>query len=335
LKRVERFLIRAFFKSDLSEESLKKNALKEFFIQKNIDVALAEYGPCGYAVKEVCKELQMPLVVHFHGYDAYEHAILKKCNYYQDLWNDASAVIAVSRDMQGQLQHLGFPADKIHYVPYGVDLAMFGGAQPQKAPPMFIAVGRFVDKKAPHLTLLAFKEVLEHVPEARLKMVGDGPLFEACKQLVKSLSMDKAVEFLGTCSHQEIAGLMKQARGFVQHSVKTSYGDSEGTPVAILEAGAAGLPVVATRHAGIPDVVIDQQTGFLVNEGDIAGMAKCILKLARDPALAGKLGAAAQKHIRLDFSLDKNIAELYSVIQKVVKHKPLVSESSHEIYSRV
>jgi glycosyltransferase involved in cell wall biosynthesis len=105
----------------------------------------------------------------------------------------------------------------------------------------------------------------------------------------------------------------------VQHSVRTSYGDSEGTPVAILEAGATGIPVVATRHAGIKDVVIEDKTGFLVDEGDIEGMAGCMLRLAKEPPLASGMGRAARERICREFSMEQSIRNLLKIIETAIQ----------------
>jgi glycosyltransferase involved in cell wall biosynthesis len=198
--------------------------------------------------------------------------------------------------------------------PYGVDLDRFQGAQPAQAEPLFLAVGRFVDKKAPHLTLLAFSRVAAALPAARLVMVGDGPLWEACLHLRRVLGLEAQVELPGPLPHDEVAALTRRARAFVQHSLVTSYGDSEGTPVSILEAAGAGLPIVATRHGGIPDVISDGAHGYLVDEGDVAGMAARLEQLARDPALAASLGAAARARIQSDYTLDKRLAALWQII---------------------
>jgi glycosyltransferase involved in cell wall biosynthesis len=108
---------------------------------------------------------------------------------------------------------------------------------------------------------------------------------------------------------------MREARVFVQHSVRTSGGDSEGTPVSILEAGATGLPVVSTRHAGIKDVVQHKSTGFLVEEGDVEGMAEYMLELGSKPSLAGSMGRQARQHIAQNFSLEENIRRLSEVLE--------------------
>jgi colanic acid/amylovoran biosynthesis glycosyltransferase len=294
--------------------------LVRFFKRNNIKAVLAEYGPTGVRVMESCRRAGVPLVVHFHGFDAYCHATLREeGKHYSALFKQASAIIAVSRDMEQQLLCLGAPREKLYYNPCGVDVSLFGGAVPESAPPLFVAVGRFVDKKAPHLTLLAFKIVAEAYPDARLLMIGDGPLLEACKHLAKAWGIEHAVEFRGARPHAEVAVAMQGARVFVQHSLRTSYGDSEGTPVAVLEAGATGLPVISTRHGGIVDVVIEGQTGLLVDEGDVSGMASQMMRLASDPQLAGRLGQAARERIQSEFGMEKSIAGLWSIIEGAIK----------------
>jgi colanic acid/amylovoran biosynthesis glycosyltransferase len=318
-----------------SEERLRRKILKKYLIKHRIDAVLAEYGPTGCSVKDVCRDSNIPLIVHFHGYDAYEHETLRRFNNYRELFTMASGIIVVSRNMRKQLLNLGAPADKLFHIVYGVDPKEFNDAKPELNPPVFLFVGRFVDKKAPHLTVLAFRDVINFIPNARLIMIGDGPLLEACKQLVKALNISDSVEFMGRRSHQEVADVMKNARGLIQHSLKTNLGDSEGTPLAILEAGASGIPVVSTRHAGIPDVVIEGKTGFLVNEGDVIAMADAVIKLCKDESLAGYMGKIGKDYIVRNFSVDKSIHQLYQVIRSIVKKekvnaglqgaKPLVS----------
>jgi glycosyltransferase involved in cell wall biosynthesis len=164
------------------------------------------------------------------------------------------------------------------------------------------------------LTLLAFAEVVRECPDARLTMIGDGPLWEACKQMARAMGIAEAVEFPGPRPPADVAKVLRGARAFVQHSLRPTHGDSEGTPVAVLEAGAAGLPVVATRHGGIVDVVVEDATGFLVDEGDVAGMARHMARLAAEPALAGAIGAKAREHISAHFSLEKTIDRLWRIL---------------------
>src|SRR5262249_26841693 len=150
------------------------------------------------------------------------------------------ALIAVSRAMRAKLISIGAPAEKVYYNPYGVDVTRFTIGDTINRPPVILAVGRFTEKKAPHLTLSAFAQVHSTFPAARLRMVGEGPLLSNCRQLASEMRIQDVVTFLGALSHEEVREEMMGARCFVQHSIEASSGDSEGTPVAILEAGSSG-----------------------------------------------------------------------------------------------
>lgn len=297
-------------------------AIIEFLYKNQTQVVLAEYGLSGVAMMEICERAGIPLVVHFHGYDAYKTSLLREnAHAYSALFQKAAAIIAVSQDMIRQLSELGAPKHKLHYNPYGVDLSLFSVTDPSIAPPCFVAVGRFVDKKAPLLTLLAFRQVVNAVPDARLVMIGDGTLLEASRQLAQAMRLTPAVDFRGVQLHYEVAAAMQQARAFVQHSLHAGDGDSEGTPVAILEASACGLPVVSTRHAGIPDVVVDGETGLLVDELDVDGMAQAMIRLAQDPALAARMGQAGRRRVEGHFSMERSIANLWHIIESAIESR--------------
>ena len=283
---------------------------------------LAEYGEMAAGVLAA----GVPLIAHFHGYDASQTDLLRQLEVpYRLLFRDAAAVIAVSQAMRDKLLSLGAPPERTHWNPYGVDAAQFTGADPGASAPVFIAVGRFTPKKAPHLTIKAFAQVHRQHPEARLRMIGFGPLMDPCQALARELGLESAVTFLGACPPELVAKEMRRARCFVQHSVVAPDGDSEGTPVSVMEAGATGLPVVATRHAGIPDVVLDGATGFLVEEGDVDGMARQMLRLACTPALAAEMGAAARQRVSMEFSQSGSLAGLWAIIAACL-HVKRVSE---------
>jgi len=309
---------RTLFRNGLEKE--QTTAYLKVFREHNVDAVLAEYGGCGVWTFEACRQARVPLIVHFHGHDVSDNSILKMYeDTYPKMFQTADALIAVSQAMRDKLISLGAPAEKIHYNPYGVDCGKFFGANPAAAAPLFIAVGRFTPKKAPRNTLTAFAEVARSRPEARLLMIGDGPLLNESRELAEKLAIAKAVTFMGGQPHEIIEQEMRHARCFVQHSIVAPSGDSEGTPVAIMEAGATGLPVIATRHAGIPDVVVEGETGFLVDEGDVPGMAKHMLRLVDDPGLAGRMGSNAQNNIRLNFSQEQSLKKLWNIIEACIK----------------
>ncbi len=281
-------------------DGTQRRELKRRLKQASIDVLLANYGPTGVALLPVCLDLDIPLVVHFHGYDAHKaDVVTMHRDDYQDLGRSASAVIAVSQHMNQALVSYGIPQDRIHVLRYGCDPNSFTERQSSPSTPTFFGVGRFTEKKAPYLTVLAFAKVVMQFPSARLILAGTGELLEASQNLAICLGIGSAVHFPGVLSHTEVANYMQTATAFVQHSIcpKTGpwKGDCEGTPVAVIEAMMTGLPVVSTRHAGINEVVEDGRTGLLVGERDVEGMAEAMCKLAGDIELNASLGRAARQ----------------------------------------
>ena len=301
-------------------ETWYENQLAAFLRRTKVDVVLAEYGPTGVVVLNACLRSATPLVAHFHGYDAYQTETVDRMREaYVRLFGGADRIIAVSKHMVGQLLELGAPAERVVYNPYGVDIDVFRAGSPGAADPTLIALGRFVEKKAPTLTLKAFAQVHRQEPNSRLVMLGEGPLRDACVELARELGIEDSVSFPGSIDHDGVVDWMRRARCFVQHSRRAADGDSEGTPLAVIEASSCGLPVVSTRHAGIVEAVRDGVSGFLVDEGDIEGMAEYLLRLVRDPELAATMGAAGRQHVEANYSSDKSLGRLRSVLAEAAR----------------
>lgn len=298
-----------------------KKAVIRYLVKHKIQLILAEYGPVGVRMMEVSRETGIPLVVNFHGYDVYHQRVREEFGEkYQQLFKECAAMIAVSKEMKEELVALGAAESKVIYQPAFVDLQLFAYTDVSRNPPVFLSVGRFAETKSPHLTILAFEKVLHQIPEARLVMIGKdggGELFEACKILVRSLQLEHKVEFKEIVSPAEVYAEMKKARALVQHSLTTPiYKDKEGTPIAIVEAQAAGLPVVATRHAGIKDVVMENETGFLVNEYDIEDMANAMIELAANDALVLEMGKKASEQVHANPLFNSYIENLSGILKR-------------------
>lgn len=262
---------------------------------------LAEYGQNGCLLRRVCQDERIPLYVHFHGFDATKAARTKSIRrHYRTLFRDATGVIAPSKFLAARLQKLGCQEMKIHVSPCGVDPDIFIPSTHQIG--NILAVGRLVEKKAPHLTLRAFAKVVQFYPSAHLHMIGDGPMRKVCEHEVVSLGLQGNVTLYGAQSHEVVRRMMSQAAIFVQHSVESSDGDCEGLPVGILEAMASAIPIVSTRHSGIPEAVIHEESGILVAEHDIDSMAKAMISLLRDSKRAARMGFAGRERVKTYFT---------------------------------
>jgi colanic acid/amylovoran biosynthesis glycosyltransferase len=312
-KLLPQFLYGRLVQRNELSDSTVNDAMTAFLRRKHVDVILAEFGPNGADILPHARNLGLPLIVHFHGHDAHRKAVVDQyAERYKAMFDYAFRIVSVSRTMTEALVALGADRSKIVFNPYGPRDTFFD-IQPKYGKTV-ISLGRFTDIKANYLSLAAFRQVLELHPDAKLVMAGDGELLETCKTLARTWQIEKSVSFPGAVLHADAGAFYASGSVFIQHSVTPSYGDAEGTPVTILEASAAGLPVVATRHAGITQAVVDGTTGSLVDERDVDGMARSISRLLDSVEDQKRMGAVGRAHIRRNYSLSQHIGVLQELI---------------------
>ncbi len=166
--------------------------------------------------------------------------------------------------------------------------------------------------------MLAFNKLLKYCPSSTLTIIGDGPLLEVTKNIASYLGIDEKIFLPGALDRQKVMKELGRACCYIQHSVTVSHGDQEGSPVAILEALAAGLPVISTRHAGIPEVIKHDENGFLVDEHDVVGMSFYMQKIAKDFKIAQKIGSNAKKYAKDNFYSNPDIRDLNNLIKEAL-----------------
>ena len=312
-----------WFQRKIGLSSIKEQdrlAVGAFLKKYKIDAVLAEYGPSAVSVLDACDDASVPLIAHFHGWDAYsEYELNRNAENYRKLFKHAAAVIAVSQHMRNQLLTLGSVPEKTFYNSCGAEIPSELKANPDQVGKRFLMVGRLIEKKAPFVSILAFAKVASSCQDARLDIVGDGPLRDACMLLCESLRLSDKVVFHGALSHDLVLDLMSKARCFIQHSVRAPNGDREGTPVGVLEAMGIGLPVVATRHGGILDVIKSGKTGTLVDEYDLEGMAQAMKEYANNTDLAQQIGENARAEVTKKWTNARSIERLWMIIERTIK----------------
>lgn len=301
----------------------QEEAVEQYLLKNNIEAVHTNYSITALPLMDICERNNIPLIVHFRGWTAYRQTILDKYGaQYPKLFRIATAVICVSEDMKRQLIHLGCPENKITIIASGADTAYFRYQNHSANPPVFLSVGRFCDTKNPHLTILAFSKVLQDIPDAKLVMAGGNEtLLSACFTLCKALKIENDVMFKGVLTHEEVAEEMKNAYAFVQHSATTILKEKEGTPNAIMEAMASGLPVVATRHAGIKDIITHGETGLLRNEYDIDAMAKHMIQIWNYKEFATQIGINASEHISKNYTRKLYLDKVAEIITFAIENK--------------
>jgi glycosyltransferase involved in cell wall biosynthesis len=311
IRQLQNQIFRPFL--DPSLRGAQERTVREFLQLHGVTVVLAEFGQNGSRMRLACKRAKIPLYVHFHGSDASKLPRKRRWRRaYRKLFRDATGIIAPSKFLADRLESIGCDRSKLHVSPCGIDLPKI--IERKDRPSLLLAVGRLVEKKSPLSTLRAFAKVAERRKELRLEVVGDGPLMEACRNAVDRLEMARCARFHGALPHDRVFALMNDALAFVQHSVEAKNGDCEGLPVGILEAMGKGLPVVSTRHSGIPEAVIHGETGLLVEEHDIDGMAEAMLFVVDNPEKAKEMGRAGRARVEAYFTHEHTAARLRGIM---------------------
>lgn len=289
---------------------------RAFLEKHNVQAILAEFGPTGCALLPICKAMGIRLIVNFHGYDATvmpNRWLIRRA--YRYLNAHADGFVCGSRHFAGILEKLGFSREKIEVIPCGIEIEKFN-PHLGKDKNLLVAVGRFTEKKAPHLTIQAFSKVKANYPNIRLEMIGEGALLTTCKQLCQTLKLEESVTFHGAQSHDFVKAKLAHAGLFVQHSVTAQNGDMESQGISLLEAMASGVPVISTRHNGFTETVAEGKNGYLVAEKDVDGMAEAISTLLGDDALRKRMGAEGRKLVEEKFDSVEQAKRLRHILMR-------------------
>jgi colanic acid/amylovoran biosynthesis glycosyltransferase len=212
--------------------------------------------------------------------------------------------------MRRQLLDIARPADrnKVVVIRNGIARSSFTHAKSRLSPPVLLAVARLVEKKGIDTAILACRVLAERGTRVQLDIVGDGPL-RAKLELLGAEVGSGAVRFLGAQRHQCIGVALARASVFVLPCRVARNGDCDTLPVAIVEALAAGVPVVTTAVGGIPELVQDSVTGMIVPPADPAAVADAVEKLLADSALCERLVSAGREATR-PYELAANVDRL-------------------------
>jgi colanic acid/amylovoran biosynthesis glycosyltransferase len=284
----------------------------------------AHFGGDGWLVSGTAARLGLPLVVTLHGHDVTRqprHPGLHGLRYRRNLrtvFQRASTLIAVSEVIRSRAIDCGAdPARiRVHYT--GVPVP----AEPPMVPKRWDVafVGRFVAKKGADDLLTALAGM--HSPRPRALFIGDGPLEPAIRERAEQLRLDAT--FVGAQPPASVQRHLAESRMLVAPSKTAPDGDTEGLPTTILEAAALGLPVVATRHSGIPEAVTDGETGLLCPESDPDALAAAMRRLLGDADLRRRLGTQARAHVTARFNLVTQTGQLEQLYDEVA-YAPMVS----------
>jgi colanic acid/amylovoran biosynthesis glycosyltransferase len=259
---------------------------------RRVDVVHVHFG---YAANDVLAVTERrPYVLSLHGHDV-TGLISDDPDRYREVAQSADVVIVPSQFLSAAAIRAGFARERIRVIPSGVDTSFFTPTGLPYGPPVVGFVGRFVEKKGIDTLMAAWPAIAASVPEARLHLVGDGPLRPLVPSDDDRITLSKPD---ASRSREQVRDLIHRATVVVTPSHEAIDGDSESLLLVNLEAAASGRPVVSTRHGGIPEYVADGRSGLLVEPADPAGFAAAVIRLLRDRDLARALATAAPDLVR-------------------------------------
>lgn len=322
-------LFRSLFGLNMNLLASYRKKFTRLHMEKVLDsidcnIAFIDYGTTAVRIYSYLNERNIPYIVHFHGYDAssafgiesYSEEIVK-------VFESAAHLIVPSKHMKRLLILKGAPEDKITVIHYAVNfdkVKSHDWTVRHNEGPNITAIGRFVSKKNPFALVHAFKIVLEKLPDAKLNLIGDGPLFSKVKHFLKVNNLEKNIILHGSMPQEKAFEILNKSWCFAQHSVIGINGDQEGFPNSIAEAAAHELPVISTLHSGIPEEVEDTKTGYLVREFDYEMMGIKMLDLLSDFEQCKLLGKAAKKKIELICNKDYKLNKVESLFKDYSKN---------------
>ncbi|WP_162463008.1 glycosyltransferase [Paenibacillus psychroresistens] len=293
------------------------------FRRKKIRLIHARFGNAGVKLMSVKKRLHIPMVTSFHGFDLPSKRNSRK-PYHRKLrvlFKVGNKFTVPSRQMKRQLIRWGCPARKIKIMYSGINLQKFSYKRRENKTNhiSLISVGRLHRKKGLNYLIKAFKKVHDQHPSSRLVIVGDGDQRRMLKRLIASLKLKKSVKLKGLIAHGQLTELLHRADIFCLPSITTKDGNHEGIPNSIKEAMATGLPVVSTKHGGIPELVTNGRDGLLVPERNVKSLANKIKQLIKNPALRLQMGINGRERVVRHFNSAKQVRKLEGIYQKLIK----------------
>jgi colanic acid/amylovoran biosynthesis glycosyltransferase len=268
----------------------------------SFDVVLCHHGHIGARVARLREAgvVSGRLVTVFHGSDASAYVRRVGSRAYTHLFATGDLFLPVSDHWRRRLIALGCPSDRIAVHGMGVDCRRFAFARRDLRagePLRLVTVAQLVERKGIAHAIRAVAELTHSGVDVEYMIVGDGPLSGVLLQLARELGVSDRVRIIGSISHGAVAAIISRSHLMLAPSVTASDGDMEGIPVAIMEAMASGLPVVSTAHGGIPELIDDDVTGYLVPEGDARAIASRLEHLVHDFTATWRVATAARRLI--------------------------------------
>lgn len=281
------------------------------------DIIHAHFGQNGSYSTTLKSKLSKSLITSFYGYDVGK---IPQFHNYKELINNGDHFLALSVDMKNDLIKLGFPEEKIKVHHIGLKLDQYNNVKitSEKNKFIYLIVARFYKRKGIEYVIEAYAKL--NLPDCELRIVGEGPEYKNYCKLISKLKLEKQITFINNFNYPNpkeiILKEIKNCDVFLLTSI-TVNGDKEGTPIVLMEAHALGKPCIATKHAGIPEIVLDNKTGILVRERNTDELVEAMKFLYVSSDHRYKLGNEGANHIKRNFNSSKQNRKLEEIYKSL------------------
>jgi len=288
---------------------------------RDADLVICHFGPVANRAALAIQKAKRPLLwTIFHGYDVSSYIERNGVNVYDGLFDRSDRLFCVSKFWKERFAALGCEPARVEVLRMGIDVDRMKFQSNSYDPERglrILTTCRLIEKKGVEYTLRALAELDAKRPDIdwNYDVIGEGPLRKSLERLCEDLGISEKVSFLGQLSADDVHKRLNRSDIFVLSSVTANDGDMEGIPVSLMEAMAAGIPVLSTYHSGIPELIEHKVSGLLAPEKDYLSIFQNILLLVDNPRLFRSMAVAARNKIESDFNQRKILNWLTSEVK--------------------
>lgn len=297
----------------------------------------AHFGFTGVAILGVKARTRLPLITTFYGADV---SIRQWLQAYERLFDQGDLFLVEGNVMRQSLLELGCPQEKVVLQRLGVPLDKFRFKQrrlDRSGRVRILIAATFRQKKGIPDALRAIERLVERYPTLEVTLIGDsggkqGDAEEKEKILARLERLRDTVNWVGVRSYAEYQAALYNHHIFLSPSVTGDDGDSEGgAPVSLIEAQATGMPIVSTRHADIPEIVVEGKSGLLSPEKDLDALTQNLERLVAEPDSWGVMGSAGRAHVEKNHSIVTQVAKLERIYGGLLGFGVPTRRSAHHV----
>ena len=285
------------------------------------DVVIAHFGPIGVFAQNLQSlgKLDGKIMTVFHGYDISMKSVLEQYNFdYQKLFDESAGVLPISNLWADKLIGMGCPENKVYVNRMGINLTDFSFKQGETSSTLkLVSVARLIEKKGLFDAITAMSLLKKAQIDFSYKIIGDGPLEGQLKSYILDLGLEDCVDLVGFLPQEKVREVLKETDIFLLPSITAENGDMEGIPVALMESMAMGIITVSTYHSGIPELIENEVSGFLVPESAPRELAKTLISISQEKFDLEIIRSNASSVIQKKFNQQLLYQELKSIIEMV------------------